>query len=796
MTALTSEAMVLTGDLQQITPADQNATNALARGSLDGVVDSFLAGSLCYSGMPVQTDANSTARVIVGTGKLYDGAGIGAGFALRDPYTVDLGQAIAAIPADKFAYVAILAQGQDVADVEETRTFLDVAREPTNPEEYWPSTTLPTKTRQVRSAIISKFVGDPDVVPDRPSGYGASLCLIATVLINNVGIVAGGIEQNSDARITRLDEVVGSAAGLSAWRALLDPQFAGLKATVSALALQIASQTFGAEIARLKELINDVYSRLQAGTTAVLRGADYFTDTSQSATDAAGYNARVSEGLRFPAGQFADLAIVPTTPNADNIRVMGTKLMPAWTDAVSAASPAAATTGRWITKLKWSQFNAPNLSIYVRGFGVQRIRWNRRLAASSIAQLLSSGDPALIFTAGIAGDLVYDNTWGDWRLVGPELLRRPGFWRDIAVRGFWTRVLSTFALSGLPALAQAYRRSGAEMITSIDVPLEKSGTTGNLRLIVMGDINGNPDASQVYADVTVNAADLGLKSTNVPMPYPILKKAGQTIWMLPLTSGQHAVRALQPGYGNNRPTPVLGGPVKCWINGQWADVANILELGLTIHRASFGGGVTRVPCNGLNLAGGIDSVDIVAPAIQPDGCAIGYETSIGGVTVPIDEPSGTHPLTGAVASLPLTVTFTFTDAVAPIIQLVPDVGVPSTYGQGAYARLTKAGTSFVHVSATRNPPVGVSTVVESVVLDNWDGSANTLVPKLLTGGSFATETAYSTQVDESQTDGSLKRTWTWSGLSSVGAHRVKQTGGTSDQTKIFSERQANWSAAA
>ena len=232
--------------------------------------------------------------VIVAPGVLFSG---GAGFALRDAFTVDLGAAIAAVPADKSALVAILAAAQEIEDETETRTFLDATKKPTNPRDPWPTVTVATETRIVRSAIISSPVGTPDVQPALPT-YGASLCLIATVAISSLGIVS--VTQNTAAAIYRLDQVGADTRGLTTWRGGLDPKVQALLSTVSALALQLANLNYADQIAKLNDKIAALESRTAAGAAAVFRGADYFVNDSQSATTAAGYSARISEGPALP----------------------------------------------------------------------------------------------------------------------------------------------------------------------------------------------------------------------------------------------------------------------------------------------------------------------------------------------------------------------------------------------------------------------------------------------------------------------------------------------------------------
>ena len=246
--------------------------------------------------------------------------------------------------------------------------------------------------------------------------YGASLCLIATVTINRLGIVS--ILQNDLARIDRLDDVADTAAGAAAGLATLSPRVMGLLSTVSALALQLANLDYASQIAALKTQVNDLQSRLAALTTGappVVRGQDNLTDTTQTATDAPGYNATVNQGVQFPPATLGiDVAIQPQNQYAGNVRVMAGVLMPAFTEVLATASPASAYNPFPLNaqQLYWYNYGALVASGSVRGLSVQRTRYDRRLLAGSTAQLVASGNPTQIFAIGSAGDLVYDPRLG------------------------------------------------------------------------------------------------------------------------------------------------------------------------------------------------------------------------------------------------------------------------------------------------------------------------------------------------------------------------------------------------
>lgn len=776
--AATSEARVQVDDYQRASPDQLNATNDLLQATMDNIVSKFLYNRPCYGGMSVSANV-SNFGVVVGSGTLYTN---GVGYALATPYAVDLTAACAGVPTDKLALVAILAAGYQDDNAEVLyASFLDPAKKPARPGvDPWPLVDVSTPTRKVRYVQISSPVGDADVQPEMPS-FGSSLCLIATVTISKNGIVADGIFQNEDTRIYSLDALGLDARDLALWRSVAEPLIATLLSSVAALSAQLGQLNLASALANLQAQINDLASRLQAGS-AVLRGADYYMDESQSATTATGYNATVREGLRFPSG-YVDQRIEPQNRFASNIKVTSNLLLPFYTNTISTKSPAHAPNTRGLIRLDMANYNTVEAPGKRRGFAVLRHRWGRQFLEASTAQVLASGDPNLLFGL-LPGDVGYDvAVWGDWRTGSTELTRRHGFWSDLAARGPWSRVLAQIILSGVPGIAQPFRTSGGQMITGVRVPLERGSGAGSVRVLVTGNAGGNPDLSQIYGDVTVNQADFGTDVTVVTFPEPVYKAPGGTIHFVLLVSGPHKLRAVPM---NSDLVGALGGRPRAFVGGTWSVIETVREVGLGIVTADFGeAGIARVPCEPLTLAGGIDAVDIVAPVIAPPGTSISYELTIGGQQVPIAEVLGAHPLTGSAASLPLTMVMTYTSTVAPMIDI-------SGLATGAKARLSKSGTALKHISATRSPATPIIEAEHIETIEQWDAANATVTARLLHGASFATEVVPTTITDEALPNGGLRRAWRWTALPSVGAHRVSITGTATDPSKTWVGRVAQF----
>lgn len=778
MTApIVSEAYVKTAELQQLTPQDVDALAVLPVATMDNIVANFLEDDMAYQGLEVSV--LGTDKVKVSPGTLYKG---GAGYALRDDLTVDLAAAIASTPADQFRLVAILVSEEEVDGVSETRTFLDASRKPTNPRDPWPTVTMATETRTVRSAIVNKVVGVNAPQPELPS-FGASLCHIATVTVSNTAVLS--VQQVNETSIVRLATIALKTAALEAWSAIAQPALNAVVAGMNALAtgLAILRRDVNEEISKLSKRIDALESRLGSSSTANLRGYDYFVDESQTDKLASGYAARISNGLRFPLSTSADIPIAPQNPFDTKIRIIDNKLLPAYDEQITVSTSIGGSDevqNRFAVKLLWSNYAAVAWSMRRRGFSVWRVRWSERLTVYPVAQVYGYADPSELW------GVTYDNAWGDWRTASTEFIRVKGFWRDIASRRFWRRVVASEALSGTPALAQMYRPASAEMVTAVYLPIERNGSA-SVRLLVAADLNGNPDSDNVLADVTVAAGALsksanGYRGTKFAMPHPILNDGQTPLHYVFFTNGHTALcvstNSAINGYAR------LGGPLRAFVNGSWSSISTVAEAGMSVETARFANGKTRVTANPLTLAGGIDTVDIIAPAMVANGTAIDYEVSIAGVKYPISEPAGAHPLLSRPSNLPLDVIMTHTDRVAPMIDL-------ST----ASAKVFKEGSAMQHNSVARVPPASITKVDETIYVENFDPAVHAFTPKVQSGGGFTTETApTTTTAPELQSDGSYKLTWSWTGLASITQHKMKLSATTSDATKQPWVRKAEWSA--
>ena len=776
-----SEARVSFAPLQQATSQDVYAVGTLGQGSLDNVVENCLIAGSAYTGMSVAV--SGVSGLTVQPGWLIQG---GPAYALRDVFPVDLASQIAQVPdSTKSLVVLIVADGQE-STTSETRTFLDASKKPTNPADPWPTVTLATNTRAIRSAIISKVVGTADVQPQAPT-YNAALCLIATVVVSNTGIVS--ITQATGQQIVRQDQIAATVASLAAYQSTLEGTVNGLLSSVSALALGLSNLNAReqADVTSLQNQINALKILATAAPTAIFTGADYFQNLNQSNPSAAGYNAVVSGGLRFARSGGSPLVpVAAQNPYSSTLQQgTGTLIYPAlsrYDSTVGIGDPGislyGANTGGGF--LAFGNLGSLSTPVYRRGFARSRVRSSIGLTASSPAQVLANGDPSQLFSIDPT-TFVYDSAdWGPWQTTTTEISRQNGFWSDLSSRDYWSPIEGTGDTGGLPIVSQPYQPNTSGMLDKLTLT-NNGATSGNVRLLICADNNGKPDFTRTFADVTSvlsNPPGTFFGHLVFQMPYPILLKGGVGYHFV-FTSDNPAFEIWAPTGSNGN-----GNFYLAYANGAWSAPQANTRLSMNLSYASFPNPTVRIPVAPLQLAGGGDTVDFQTKILLPEGCTLGFEIYIGGAWVSLAQVlNSTYPLAGNPSNVPCNMVLTGTGQVAPIIDTTASV-----------YQLSKSSAALDHVSSVQTPTAPVTTIHKSVTVNKWNSGVQTLTANLRTGTGYTTNTAPTATKDTINADGSLTRQWTWGLGAAVPSFEMEMIGATTDPTQTFVGLSSNWDA--
>ena len=455
-------------------------------------------------------------------------------------------------------------------------------------------------------------------------------------------------------------------------------------------------------------------------------------------------------------------------------------------------------------------------STFRRYMGRQRTRVSPNLQPGSSAQVLQGGDPAQLFALDGSG-FVYDvPTFGDWKGGNPSIQHLAGFWNDLTSHGFWTPGVAG-QINGQPLASQRLTIQTPMMLTEIRIAAGVSGAPffnaggvaqGNLppilRMIVCADANGQPDYNNVYADVTASvvASEQGFAYSRDlvgTMPHPVLVKPGK-VHVVPVLLGNYAVSLDTAKYANPKGINVsdnqtvnaamLSNDYLVYTNGTFAAPNPGRCIGMTVRAAQFQVNALRIGMQPLTLAGGLDTIDLLATASIPDGSVLGYEVYVGGQWVALSAANVAAIFAAGPQSLPLNAVLQGTTTLMPVID--------ATAGRST-SRCAKGSAALDHVSAVQTPAAPVTKVHKSISLDGWvGGAAQTLSADLLIGPAFARP---GTAPDGAPVDsidpvsGSTTRTWTWSLGAPASSFEMELVGALAAGAQPFVGRQSNWDAA-
>lgn len=781
---VTSEAVVPFSDFEIPDQGKFNDLGLLPQGSIDNLARIFLSGGLVYEGLAVSaaSTAAGETKVEIGTGHLFRG---GLGHMLREPGELDLASYIRTVPdSAKTLSVLIVVDGAEVATTGDV-TFLDQTRKPADPNAYWPTVDLSAPLRTIRTVVPSPVEGTADVQPKDGNYDTTRLLPIARVIVGNTGILS--VTQLTGRQAVTLDQLWLTVAALSARADTDELTIAGLQSTVSGLALTFAAR-LAADEANLTALANRL-SALESRTVTTATGSiltivDTYTDTSGlTLGDGTGYG--VGTGLTFPQSTKNPTTYFPINAYGSNLKLLGGRYLTAPYIEKFVLGQLANTDPSRVNMGAEAPWNA---ALKLEGFGVARTRYGASYPAQAATQLFASGDPARLFAIN-PGDIVYDPSWQDWRVRNPEFNHGNGYWHDLTSREPWTPRTADGTARNVQAISHPINKPYPEMLTSFIVA-NGNMDPGPCRLLVCEDLNGAPDPSAVLMDVAgYYAQGYG---AGFDFPYPFLRKANKLY---------HFVLLAPSGFFD---TNKAGGTPLLHLspNGSWSPDPNGYGLSCGYKVAQFTQGAP-IELNLLFLGGGIDNIDLIAPAIVPDGCDVLYGTIPQGSASytrfgPIDPANpASNLLAGRPSQLRPFVELIVTAATAPVIDLQASV----TGSVGAVS--ARRGTTLTAESAVRAPkdangnPLAVSKVTRTVTLVGFNPALHTYSESLETGANYATLTPPTTAgTPTAQADGTTLMTFSWTiAAPGVTTFKNKYLGNTSDSAQQFRLSQSITTAA-
>lgn len=730
------ERSVTYRDRYEVTADDLNNSQAWAQDSSDHIVADAIEGGRRFIGFAVTQ--KSTTEVDVAAGRIYfDGK---RHFSAATT-TIDLN---ALRPNLQKKVVAIVAWPETIdTDVTERDYELDAET-----QTYEPRSVAMERRRNARLEAVG---GAEGVSPQAPV-LESNVVPVAYVTMGVAGIES--ITRNTAAELRNASDVADRVDALDEFREEVEPAVSTLKTDLAKLASKADDQGDKKLLLDMASDVAIVKAALEIPDTYVGYRANRFLDETLSDPAAAGYAARIEEGLRFPkaAEDSHELALLnPFNPLA----------------AVSPGSlllPTYSTIERRITKGMAGEVALAQYAYEARGLTrVDMSRTRGRFGAdfevsTNSAYWMSgtytdrvNGGIRSIFSKG--GETFQVYATGKVDADGHKIVRLAKTWEDTVTTPYWSRVTTEEVVTGY-AHVETHLNHQDRWVTALGPHITRKPANGSITVGICETFRGEPDMDRVLAMVTVQAADVGLVAGgSVAFPQipiePTFLEGGKRYGYFVITAGDFWMGVTDAA------NPTTGTYFYGTNGGVWETNPGV-HLIWRDWSATFPRSTVSIDLQAMSLTGGIQGVDILADAVIPASCDVVWEVQIGGVWTAFDAENG-DILSTLPPLLPMRVTFVGTPDVMPGIRMT-----------GSRVNFFRLATVAKHVSTQKALPASTSTIVVKTRLREFD-AAHSSVTVTVKRADSTVETADTVET-VTMPDGVIEKTATFNLAAATNAY--------------------------
>ena len=756
------ERIVIYRDRQELQSGDLNNSQEFARASLDHIVKDAVEPGRAYVGFAATKTA--ATEVTLSPGRLY---ALGEVFDRDENVVLDLFNSLPLITRRR---VAIVTYGQSVdTDIQPRDFLIDAEAGTTEPQSV--------AMENLRRAEVATVAGVEGPDPSYPN-TDANVTVIAYILLDTTGVIS--IEQWAPTQLPNLRAVANRVSTLENWRGQISGQVDTLRTDLSALADRFGAVALKNEVVDLTQQLEDLRRKVYEPGAYVFYGIDHFLDETGTNPDAAGYDAVVGEGIRFPnAGtQTSPLALL----NPNNVFIQNTSgfVLPKYSHGLR--MDLTGYTGE--TRMAQYTFETTEIRQLTRTrerrrYGPERTvctnsTWWRQGTYDMAANVFRIADEAWEVVNGVPDRMpngqIIPNGNVHW-------IRVQQFWIDVFAEPYWDRVTSTTTLNG-QQVAQTFLNSQDGWLSQVGLFFSRKAASGDVTLLLCETQFGMPDLSRVLTRTTVPVADIkvgatsggaGLPSlveTQVVIP-PTYLVAGRRYAIVAVTTGDHYVAMTNSDNG------VVQGTFFVSTDGAFFAGNLVEDLKMRLYFAKFEKTRVSIELTALQLAGGILDIDILNEGITPPACRTDFEVQVNGAWVALDGPPNGPNLTGLPAILPLRVTLTGTT------DLMPGFGLTVSE-----AVVSRPKTAFTWIGATKtlgSPTTSVKVITD---LQAFDEATHDATVTLLTGATLDVVETADVVEDEVLPDGTIRRTSVFN-VTSVSKYAVRIVGATTSAASTF-----------
>ena len=728
------EKQVLYRDRQELQAADLNNTQEWADQAAQHLVMDAITGERQYVGLTVT--GRSATELEVSPGRMYDGS-------TGKVYAIDTAQVhsiFAMLPLQDKKWLAVSAFGQEEdTDIQPRDFLIDLQTRAVEPE------AVAMQRRRVATVHIAQGLESPTPErPEPPTGYA----LLAHVRLGPAGVQEVVLAETR--RLPNLQRVDARLRTAEGWILAAEPRIAHIMSDIAGLASDLTTRASLEHVAQLGMDMARVKERLEIPDDYVFYGADHFLDDSESATGDAGYSARAHEGIRPPlaASGTGNMALLnPLDPEA---RVSSAGLLlPAYEEITRLRIEQRA------GELAINQYQYQTLNAEQKTMSRERVRTGETMTYCTNSAFWRSGnyDP----TTGILrrGDETWQVDPADMaRTAGlHEFVRLTRVWIDRYDETYWDIITSTHTVQGA-VLAQTVLMAQTGWLTSTEIFITSADQAGGLSLLITEAALGQPDVGKVLARATLAPGAVLAGWQKITLPDPLLVEAGKRYAIVLVSGAGHRL-----GFANG--ADYTQGLLMYAQDGAYFTQAAERDLMLRLNFARFTSPRAVVQMQPLQLAGGLQELDLLYESATPAGCALVWEYQVGGQWRHITADSS--PNFGGAALVPLRALFIGTSDIMPAMR-------PGT----AQIIVRRHATAFTHISTTRTLATPSKKIRVRLLLEDFNSTAGNAVDcKLIVAGADVAATSFR---DETVDGRSKWREYRFDLASTTGAYKIKTTG--------------------
>lgn len=725
-------------------PADHNAVQDFVQGSIDHLVGDAVTSGRRYAGFA--TAATGVTTVTVQPGRFYSAGKV---YSKAVETTFDF---TTTLPVATRRVVSIVVYGIEQDTNATPREFLI-------DEETGASEARNVALQRQRIATINSAPGIESANP-LPPVTDAAVIVVAQVLLGPTGILS--VTQATANQLDSVASVADRARRLEAFEAQSRPQIASLGTDLAALKTSSMNTVDKKSIASVLTRLATIEARAGLPAAAVDSDADFFI-TKAKTNEAAPYDARIEEGLRFPPAATATGTLQIFNALNPAAALSGGLLLPAYTNELRFTS------GPRQSDIQLSTYTFEENELVQRTMSRRRIRYGESYETSKlipdwVVEAQSSGhfgllqeDELLVLRSADTGEVV----WWDWN-------RTRNMWADRGTEPYWDQVTIPHTINGTQ-VAQTFLNTNAMWATSIGLTFTGLAAEGNATLAICETVRGAPNLDRVISLTTITRESMLLDvETRVPI-IPTFLQGGTRYAIVIFTAANHRLAMTA---GSN----FTSGTFFYVLDGAYQQADATRDIAFSVYAARFGAARAIIDMQPLQLAGGIVDIDILSGAIEPDSTDLSFEIFVNNAWTPLAySPTS---ILNAGGNLPplvsLRAIFTGTNDMMPALNLADSRVIVS-----------RPKTAFTHRSIVRTLPAPSTQIRVIARLDGFDPADHTAVATIRTGAGHATSVAASSFVDVDQGDGGIERTWLFNLGAAVSSYVIQLAGTTTDLLDPF-----------